>query len=160
MHIPAAIIARLGKMSDTDLAAIAGVTSQAVGKWRRTRGIPRYQKPKPEKKNHGGQAGVPHVDNRWRTLPATIVAQLGKRPDRELAMACGVTAAVIRERRKHDGIAGFPHTNGAARTWTAEEIAMLGTMRDAAVAKALRLHHETVKRKRVSLGIQGFRPVR
>ena len=103
-----------------------------------------------------GSGGEAHVDNRWRNLPANIVAQLGKRPDRELALACGVTAAVIRERRKHDGIAGFPYTRGAAREWTAEEIAMLGQMQDATIARRLKLHHEIVRRKRLSLGIPRF----
>jgi len=85
-------------------------------------------------------------------------AQLGTKPDRELAALWGVPIAQVKKHRERHGIAACKPTYAIApATWTAEQDAMLGSMPDTETAAALgNIDPQAVKARRKELGIPSF----
>jgi DNA-binding CsgD family transcriptional regulator len=87
-----------------------------------------------------------------RELPARILAQLGKVPDRQLAERAGVHLNTILHERRRRGIPAFVQQREDVR-WTRAMIRKLGTDTDRSVAAELGIPVGCVSRKRRILGI-------
>lgn len=88
-----------------------------------------------------------------KTLSASVAAQLGKVPDRELAYRAGVSPAAIARARRAKGIpAARP-----GRAWLTPKIrALLGTLSDREVAGRAGVSASAVAHARRQLGIAAF----
>lgn len=133
------LVELLGKVTDTRVAELAGVSLTTVRAERRRRGIPSFDRRRPA-----------------FTWTPESVAMLGRDTDANVAAELDVHPCTVARERRIRGIPSFTDRRGrrtSARTWTAEEVAMLGAEPDSAVAESLGISVSCVAMKRKVLGI-------
>jgi hypothetical protein len=135
--------ALLGKISDQQLAKMAGIHPQTVTNERLRLGVKAYkQRRKPIK---------------WDT---EMIKLLGTASDRDVAEELGINHRSVFRKRKILGIHPFnfksPMKNQEDDFWTSHNIALLGTASDREIAKKLEIFPEKVHLKRRELSIQPF----
>lgn len=84
-------------------------------------------------------------------LPAELLAQLGTKPDPQLAKDFGRKTDTVAKARMARGIPAFNHQ----QKWTLEQVALLGTMTDREVAKRVGRNQAAVTFARNARGIPG-----
>jgi DNA-binding transcriptional regulator YdaS (Cro superfamily) len=138
------LVALLGVLPDTAVAAQAGLDRQAVAAERRRRGIP------PARPRRSATA--------WTE---EMLALLGTDSDAAVARKFGIRPGSVTYKRHQLGIPPFnppPHDQYRRFAWQPEYLAMLGKVSDRELAKALGLARASVTRKRQRLGIPPFQP--
>lgn len=124
-------------LSNAEIARVVGCTPRSVGVARRKFGAP----PSPIR-------GHEKLGIDWDT------ADLGAKPDRDVAAALGVPVHAVGEARRARGIAALD-PRMARRRSDAEWIAAgIGVLSDAEVARNLRVSRRCVTRVRTAMGIQ------
>jgi hypothetical protein len=98
----------------------------------------------------------PSVPRPLPTLPQGLIAELGKRPDAELAQQFGVRVEAVRRERYQRGLRDVRRR----LCWTGQEVALLGTASDATVAARLGVTRTAVEQQRRARGIPAFAPSR
>lgn len=131
-------VARLGTMSDADLAANMALDIRSVRRKRNLLGIPPYR---------------PAKDTRWGRRE---IALLGKLPDAQVARFMGIHMLTVGNKRRALGIQCYARKSKSWRRWTAKEIAMLGTMPDGDVAEKTGIKKASVAWKRCKLKIPPY----
>ena len=137
-----AIIAKLGKVPDGEIARIYGMTGSTVRQKRVSRGIRCYAR----------------TSKAWHFWTKKELALLGKMPDGEVSLRTGINKASVAWKRCKLQIPPFTtkRPKKLLTDWTRKEISVLGKMTDAAAAAALDLAPSAVRLKRISLGIAPF----
>jgi len=129
-------IARLGRESDSTVAASLAISPGRVRRKRFELGIP----------NH----------NVLRWSPA-IIARLGRETDGAIAISLGIPASAVTIKRRSLGIPPTAKPPKADLRWTSSIIAHLGKMPDPQFAATYGIPYAAVSYKRHCLGIPGFR---
>lgn len=130
--------ALLGTTTDAELAKRYGVSIQCVNKRRRALGIARMARPvRPP-------------------ITAEIIAQFGKRNDKDIASDFGLTARDVFLARNKLGIAAYSQLANLPD----EAIALLGTQSDGAIAAMFGVSASTIQNARNKHGITASRPKR
>ena len=88
-------------------------------------------------------------------LPKKLIAQLGKRSDKDLASEFRTSVYLVRKERLKRKISGFQTVD-----WSPKWIRQLGRMTDASLADRMGITDTSVFVKRRSLGIPSFFPGR
>lgn len=151
-------IAKLGSISDTEIAQQLGITISAVAHKRRGLMIPRWDR---IKKRPPVESTPKQVKKTARAKPQPDLEKirsiiesfrdLMKNYDRAaITKATGISYERLGRIRI---LLDLGQTRSNARQWTKEEIALLGTDSDIEVGKMLGLPHYTVAKKRINLGI-------
>jgi hypothetical protein len=131
----------LGKVPDTVLARVHGVSDVAVGRARKRRGIPTFRSAGYRDKTAPGQrAGI-----KWDTQP------LGEIPDHVLAKRLGVDQKSVESARQVRGIPRKHERLGKRVDWDHEPD--LGRVPDIELAARHGVHRRTVKSARDRRGI-------
>jgi len=175
--IPDDLKSELGKLSDGEIARRMKVSQSAVSRYRREQAInPIIERGSlPEEANallgtatdadiaarfgvtracvfvRRSQLGIDAAFKTMHTLPEGVVAQLGKKPDSQIAKDSGFSVFLVRKTRTAMGIPVW------ADELTTEEIAMLGTASDGTIAKLIGRSRGHVGLVRINLGIPSFR---
>jgi len=139
---PPKLLALLGKVPDSRLAARAGINFQAVAAERRRRRIPPARKARP----------------RVAWTPA-MIALLGTASDAEVGRVLAIASWSVAYKRAVLGIPPHsppPHDRYARFPWRPEDLALLGRLSDGEIARILGLAPSGVNRKRKTLGIPPF----
>ncbi|NJM37041.1 MAG: hypothetical protein HC845_03720 [Akkermansiaceae bacterium] len=131
-------IAMLGKVPDSSIAKIMGVSVSTV-----------FQKRKAFKISPTREM------SRFRWDKKSI-AMLGKAPDIEVARKLGLKLRHITKRRLALGIQCFARASSLWREWSPKEIALLGKMRDTELANLLGINGPAVTAKRLAHRIPSF----
>lgn len=142
---PAKYVKVLGKKTDRQVAALAGVSSTTVFKMRTVRGVPPSNTP---------TSSVPRNAARAKITPAHL-KMLGKRIDSEIAALAGVSTKTIGDIRRRKGIAAL----GKDRIVLPQAaIRKLGKCPDSEIAATLNVSPSFVSGYRRQLGIEAFKP--
>ena len=129
-------IARLGKISDSNLAAILRISSSGVRARREALGIPRR---------------IP-IHPHTREWTADEVALIGTMTDTDIAKKLGISRAQVQVRRKNMGIPRHIRLK-KERIWLPDHDDMLGVKTDSEVAILLGTTRRIVETRRNKLGI-------
>ena len=129
--------ALLGKSPDTVLAKKFGISRRTVARARRKAGISAYR----------GERG-PRIA--W--TPA-LIRQLGRRPDREIALQLHCANETVWKRRRTLKIPGF---RGPRIAWTPALVRQLGRRPDREIALHLHCGLSTIRQRRYKLKISRF----
>ena len=132
------VVAKLGQVSDSVLAALLKIHSSEAKAEREARGIPRC---------------VP-IHPYTRDWSAAELGLIGTMSDTDVAKMLGISRAPVAVRRNALGITRFKKEK-CDRIWLPEEDAMLGVKTDPEVAVALRINRLLVAARRNELGIPG-----
>jgi hypothetical protein len=138
---PRPLLALLGKISDTRLARLAGVSRETVFF---------------ERQRRKTDASQPHLRYEWT---AETISLLGTAGDAQVAAMLGITRGAVFRQRLLLGIP--PHTPAPHQVpeyhWEAEDLALLGKMPDQQLAARLGISAGTVCRQRHRLKIPAYR---
>lgn len=140
--------ARLGLVSDRDLAREVGVSPNTIRRYRDRKGISPFC------------VGA-------NTLPSCFTQLLGVVADQKIADMSGIPVKRVSELRRENGIAvayssrhdsvhSTPPKGGSFK-WTKESRSLLGKYSDHAIGKLLGLSKTPVKQERERLGVKPFR---
>jgi DNA-binding CsgD family transcriptional regulator len=133
-------LARLGKVSDAELARNIGISPHKVFIKRTSLGIPALH---------------PQTPIKWGRKE---LALLGKHPDAEVARLLKISRKATIGKRLALGITCYARNSQLWHVWTQREIALLGTRTDADVAKKIGVSLMCVATKRYKLNIPAFSP--
>lgn len=139
-RLPAKLIRRLGKVSDTELSSEFGVSLHHVRQARLDRGLPPACR----------EAYL------WKQAQLDL---LGAVPDFELAKSWGMAPNTVGNKRRKLGIPpAVPKTADKQHQWTKKQLSWLGKLPDKTVAQRVGLSATTVQQKRHVLGIAACGP--
>jgi hypothetical protein len=130
--LPDEVMARLGKVNDSQLSLESGVPYQRIKHYRTWLQIPAYRK--------------------RRVIEQELIDSLGKMKDEDVAAKFGRTHSWVRKERKKRGIPGFKFESIPGL------IESLGTMHDYAVAEKFGVSSNWVQKTRSERGIPIFNP--
>jgi hypothetical protein len=155
VNVPQWVIDKLGTMADSDLAKLSGITHRIIWTRRQELGIPSYS----EKNNHPTQYGYkPGIERTHQIhLSDSIIQQLGKRPDSQLAREAGVTENKIFRERTKRGIPVCPRPRNCYSNLPSSIVERLGKVQDVVLAKEAGVSKKSIQMLRYSLGIPSWR---
>jgi len=155
ISVPQWVLGKLGTMPDSDLAKLSGVPHCIIWTRRTELGIPSHS----EQNNHPTRYGYkPGSEPVYKTyLSDSIIQQLGKRPDSQLAREAGVTENKIFRERTKRGIPVCPRPGNCYSNLPSSIVERLGKVQDVVLAKEAGVSKKSIQMLRYSLGIPSWR---
>jgi hypothetical protein len=155
VDVPQWVTEKLGTMTDAELTKLSGIPHRIIWTRRKELGIPSYS----EKNNHPTRYGYkPGVEPAPQIpLSDSIIQQLGKIPDYQLARESGIHESKIWRERTKRGIPTCPRPENCYSNLPSSIVEKLGKVQDAVLAKEAGVSKDSIKRLRYSLGVPSWR---